>query len=155
MHIPVLRSLIVSLVLVGLLLVVIATLTGLLVVLALVVGLAVLNVVYLPRAAKRLRLPVRWLALMLIPFMTLAGVVVDGVEGAGWGAGVWLLAIGLPRAIGRDLIRRTRRRIEARLGYYDVQPRSATADQPRKPTGDRGGRPLPPADDRGRGGYGP
>jgi len=155
MHIQVVRTLIVSLVLVGLMLAVLTALTGFLLVLALVVGLAVLNVVYLPSAARRLRIRAGWLALMLIPFMILAGVIVGGVEGAGWSAGIWLVAIGLPRAIGRDLVRRARRRIEARVTYYDVRPPTATADDSRRPTADPGGRPLPPANDPGRGEYGP
>jgi hypothetical protein len=148
------RGLFVSFVGLGLLVVVVAALTGVLLVVAVAVGLAVLNVVYLPRAAVRLRMPVGWLAFMLIPFMILAGVVVGGVEGAAWGLGMWLVAIGLPRAIGRDLIRRVRRRIDARVTYYDVPPRTATADKVRTPTTDPAGRPLPPANDRGRGEYG-
>jgi ABC-type uncharacterized transport system permease subunit len=147
MHVTVVRTLIVSLVLAGLVLAVFAALTGLVIVLALVVGLAVLNIVYLPSAARKLRLPVGWLALMLIPFMILGGVIVGGIDGAGWAAGTWLVAIGLPRVIGQDLLRRAKRRIEARARYYDVRPRT--------PTTDPGGRPLPPASDPGRGEYGP
>jgi hypothetical protein len=155
MHVTVVRSLIVSLVLVGLLLAVVAALTGFLVVLALVVGLGALNLVYLPRVATVLRIRAGWLALMLIPFMILAGAIAGGVEGAAWGAGIWLVAIGLPRALGRDLVRRVRRRIAARLNYYDVPPRQVTADEARRSTTDPGGRPLPPANDPGRGGSGP
>jgi 4-hydroxybenzoate polyprenyltransferase len=147
MHVSVVRMLIVSLVLAGLVLAVLAALTGLLLVLALVIGLGVLNIVYLPSAARTLRLPPGWLALMLIPFMILAGVIVGGIEGAGWGAGIWLVAIGLPRVIGQDVLRRAKRRIEARATYYDVRPRTRTADP--------GGRPLPPANDPGRDEYGP
>jgi ABC-type uncharacterized transport system permease subunit len=147
MHITVVRTLIVSLVLAGLVLAVVAALTGLVIVLALVVGLAVLNIVYLPSAARRLRLPAGWLALILIPFMILAGVIVGGIDGAGWAAGIWFVAIGLPRVIGHDLLRRARRRINVRATYYDVRPR--------RPTADPGGRPLPPANDPGRGEYGP
>src|SRR5216683_2103152 len=127
MQIHIVRGLIVSLVLAGLVLAVVAALTGLVIVLALVVALAVLNVVYLPRAARTLRLPAGWLALMLIPFMILAGVVVGGIEGAGWAAGIWLVAIGLPRVIGHDLVRRVGKRIEARSIYYDVRPRQNNA----------------------------
>ena len=155
MHITVVRTLIVSLVLAGLVLAVLAALTGFLLVLVVVIALAVLNIVYLPSAARRLRLPAGWLALMLIPFMILAGVIVGGIEGAGWGAGIWLVAIGLPRVIGHDLLRRVRRRIEARATYYDVRPGPPTADEPRRPTVDPGGRPLPPANDPGQGEYGP
>jgi hypothetical protein len=147
MHANLLRTVIVALVLVGLVLAVLAALTGLVIVLALVVGLGVLNIVYLPTAARKLRLPAGWLALMLIPFMILAGVIVGGIDGAGWAAGIWLVAIGLPRAIGYDLLRRAKRRIEARATYYDVRPR--------RPTADPGGRPLPPAGDPGRGEFGP
>jgi 4-hydroxybenzoate polyprenyltransferase len=155
MHITVVRTLIVSLVLAGLVLAVAAALTGLLIVLGLVIGLGVLNIVYLPSAARRLRLPAGWLALMLIPFMILAGVIFGGIEGAGWGAGIWLVAIGLPRVIGHDLLRRVKRRIEARATYYDVRPRTISAEDVRRPTADPGGRPLPPASDPGRGEYGP
>src|SRR5712691_8546827 len=145
MHANLLRTVIVSLVLAGLVLAVLAALTGLVIVLALVVGLGVLNIVYLPTAARKPRLPAGWLALMLIPFMILAGVIVGGIDGAGWGAGIWLVAIGLPRVIGHDLIRRLRKRIQARRIYYDVQPRTRT--------GDPGGHPLPPVNDPGRGEY--
>jgi 4-hydroxybenzoate polyprenyltransferase len=155
MHITIVRTLIVSLVLAGLVLAVLAALTGLVIVLALVVGLAVLNIVYLPSAARTLRLPAGWLALMLIPFMILAGVIVGGIEGAGWAAGIWLVAIGVPRAIGFDLLRRVRKRIEARSIYYDVRPPQTNADDFRRPTADPGGRPLPPVNDPGRGEYGP
>jgi len=155
MHITVVRTLIISVVLAGLVLAVLAALTGLLIVLALVVGLGVLNIVYLPSAARKLRLPAGWLALMLIPFMILAGVIVGGVEGAGWAAGIWLVAIGLPRVIGQDLLRRAKRRIEARATYYDVRARTINAEDLRRRTADPGGRPLPPAGDPGRGEYGP
>jgi hypothetical protein len=141
------RLLIASLIGAGLLLVALAALTGLLLVFALVVGLAVLNVIYLPRAAVRSGIPVGWLAVGLLPLMILAGVLLGGIEGAAWGAGIWLAAIGLPRAIGRDVVRRVRRRVESRREYFDVPTRTSTADPD--------GRPLPPADGRGRGEYGP
>jgi 4-hydroxybenzoate polyprenyltransferase len=147
MQVTVVRTVIVSLVLAGLVLAVLAALTGFLLVAAVVIGLAVLNIVYLPSAARKLRLPAGWLALMLIPFMILGGVIVGGIDGAGWAAGIWLVAIGLPRIIGHDLLRRVRKRIEARSIYYDVRPRT--------PTTDPGGRPLPSAGDPGRGEYGP
>jgi hypothetical protein len=155
MHFTVVRSVIVTAVLVGLLVAVVAALTGFLLVLALVVGLGALNLVYLPRVATVLRIRAGWLALMLIPFMILAGAIAGGVEGAAWGAGIWLVAIGLPRALGRDLVRRVRRRIDARLNYYDVPLRPVRADEARRSTTDPGGRPLPPADDPGRGESGP
>ncbi len=147
MQVTVVRTVIVSLVLAGLVLAVLAALTGFLLVAAVVIGLAVLNIVYLPSAARKLRLPAGWLALVLIPFMILGGVIVGGIDGAGWAAGIWLVAIGVPRVIGHDLLRRVRKRIAARSIYYDVRPRT--------PTTDPGGRPLPPAGDPGRGEYGP
>src|SRR6266851_1958899 len=147
MQVTVVRTVIVSLVLAGLVLAVLAALTGFLLVAAVVIGLAVLNIVYLPSAARKLRLPAGWLALMLIPFMILGGVIVGGIDGAGWAAGIWLVAIGVPRVIGHDLLRRVRKRIAARSIYYDVRART--------PTTDPGGRPLPPAGDPGRGEYGP
>ncbi|MCA1646260.1 MAG: hypothetical protein LC797_12660 [Chloroflexi bacterium] len=145
------RALVVSLIVVGALLAVIAALTGLLLGLALVVGLAVLNVVYLPRAAARLRLRPVWLALMLIPITILVGWVVGGVPGAGWGAAIWVAAIGLPRVIGRDLVRRARRRFDARRGYFDVRPRASTLDGSTRPIAGPGGRPSPHAGDRAQG----
>jgi hypothetical protein len=149
-----LRMALAGLVVVGLLLAVVAALTGLLVVIALVVCLAVLNLVYLPRAARRLRIPAGWLALTLIPFMILIGVVVDGIEGAAWAIGLWLVAIGLPRAIGRDLLHRAGRGLSARVTYYDARSRTVSKDDVMKPTRDPAGRPLPPADGPGRGEYG-
>src|SRR5258708_34589679 len=112
MQVTVVRTVIVSLVLAGLALAVLAALTGFLLVAAVVIGLAVLNIVYLPSAARRLHLPAGWLALMLIPFMILGGVIVGGIEGAGWAAGIWLVAIGLPRGVGDDLPRPRKSRVE-------------------------------------------
>jgi hypothetical protein len=155
MHVPVVRTLIVSLVLIGLGVAVVAALTGFVLVLALAVGLGALNLVYLPRIARVLRIRAGWLALMLIPFMILAAAIAGGVEGAAWGAGIWLVAIGLPRALGRDLVRRVRRRVAARLNYYDVPAGPVRANEARKSTTDPGGRPLPPASDPGRGESGP
>lgn len=149
------RGLLVSLLVVGLVLAVIAALTGLLLVVALVVGLTVLNVVYLRRLAVWLRLPVAWLVVVLIPVMVLVGFVLGGVAGGLWGLGIWAAAIGLPRAVGRDVVRRTQRRIEARFPYYDVPARRTTGTEATTPTGGRGERPLPPEGDRGRGEYGP
>jgi hypothetical protein len=123
-----------------------AALTGLLLAVVVVVCLTVLNLVYLPRAAARLHVRPSWLALSLIPFAILAGAVVDGITGAAWGAGVWLLTIGLPRVIARDLGQRVRRRIESRREIYDV---------PRKSTTRPGVPPLPPAAGPGRDEYGP
>src|SRR5258708_14067118 len=106
MQVTVVRTVIVSLVLAGLALAVLAALTGFLLVAAVVIGLAVLNIVYLPSAARKLRLPAGWLAPMLIPFMILAGVIVGGIEGPRWAAGLLLGAIGPPRVIGPYLLRR-------------------------------------------------
>jgi hypothetical protein len=83
---------------------------------------AVLNLIYLPRAAAYVRLRPSWLALILIPFMILVGGLIGGPEGAAWGLGFWLVAIGLPRAIAGDLMRRLRRRVDSRtsIRVYDV-----------------------------------
>jgi hypothetical protein len=142
---------------------IVAALTGLFLVAALVVGLALVNLIYLPRAAAYVRIPVGWLTLLLIPVLGLAGFVLGGIEGAAWGLGLWLVAIGLPRAIGRGLVRRAQRGLQARVSYYDVQARTydvqarpvGPEDEPIKPTAGRAGRPLPPADGPGRGGSGP
>jgi 4-hydroxybenzoate polyprenyltransferase len=123
-----------------------AAVTGLLLAVVVVVGLTVLNLVYLPRAAARLHVRPTWLALSLIPVAILAGALVDGIAGAAWGAGVWLLTIGLPRVIARDMGQRVRRRIESRREIYDVPTRSTTRP---------GGRPLPPAGGPGPDEYGP
>ncbi len=150
-----LRRLAVSLIAVGVLVALLAALTGFLLLLALLIGLTILNMIYLPRAAMRLRIPVGWLALMLIPFMILAGFIIGGAEGIAWGAAIWLVAIGLPRAIAGDLVRRARQRVGARLPYYEIAARPVVEPNAKKPTGDRGGRPLPSADDRGQGEYDP
>jgi hypothetical protein len=99
-----------------------AALTGLLLVAALVIAVVVLNLIYLPRAAAFLRLRPSWLALILIPFMILAGGLIGGPEGAAWSLGLWLVAIGLPRAIAGDLMRRLRRRVDSRVAVrvYDA-----------------------------------
>jgi hypothetical protein len=123
-----------------------AAVTGLLLAVVVVVGLTVLNLVYLPRAAARLHLRPTWLALSLIPLAILVGALVDGIAGAAWGAGVWLLTIGLPRVIARDVGQRVRRRIESRREIYDVPTRSTTRP---------GVRPLPPAGGPGPDEYGP
>lgn len=133
----------------------VAVLTGLFLIVALVVGLAVLNLIYLPRIAARVRLPVGWVALILIPFMILAGEVIAGPEGVAWSVVVWLVAIGLPRAIGQDMLRRLRRGLQARVQYYDVSPHPPVdAQDSRTRTTDPAGLPSPPVDGRGRGGSG-
>jgi hypothetical protein len=111
----------------ALLVVVAAAVTWLLLIAALVVAVGVLNLIYLPRAATFLRLRSGWLALILIPFMVLAGGLIGGgPEGAAWGLGFWLVAIGLPRAIAGDLMRRLRRRVDSRMNVrvYDADSRS-------------------------------
>jgi hypothetical protein len=84
----------------------VAALTGFLVVAGVVVGLVVLNLVYLPRAAQRLNLAPAVLAVVLLPVLLGGGWLVSGVQGAAWGAGIWILAIGLPRVAVRRLARR-------------------------------------------------
>jgi hypothetical protein len=82
---------------------------------------------------------------MLIPIAILVGALVDGIPGAAWGAGLWLLAIGLPRLIARDMSQRVRRRIESRREVYDVPTKSTTRLE---------ARPSPPADGPGQDEYG-
>jgi hypothetical protein len=93
---------------------------------ALVIAVVVLNLIYLPRAAMLLRLRPVWLAMILLPLMIVAGELIGGLEGAAWSLGLWLLAIGLPRAIAGDLMRRLRRRVDSRLAVrvYDADSRS-------------------------------
>jgi hypothetical protein len=129
----------------GVLIAIVAALTGLLLVAALVVTLAVLNLVYLPRAARLVHLRAEWLALILLPLILAVGFVATGYEGAAWAAGLWAVGIGLPRLAGHEMSRRIRRRIGARTTvYYDVTT----------PTGRPDARPLPPADGPGQGEYG-
>jgi hypothetical protein len=126
---------------------IVAALTGLVVIAAIGVALAILNLVYLPRLATRLRISALWLALALIPVLLGAGLLAGGVSGAAWGAAIWLAAIGLPRAVGHDLGRRARRRFgSTRATYYDAEFRT--------PTTRHAGRPLPRADGPDRGGSG-
>jgi hypothetical protein len=134
-----------ALVAVAALVILFAAVTGFLIAVVVVVCVTVLNLVYLPRAAARLHLRPIWLALMLIPIAILVGALVDGIPGAAWGAGLWLLAIGLPRLIARDMSQRVRRRIESRREVYDVPTKSTTRLE---------ARPSPPADGPGQDEYG-
>jgi len=134
-----------GLVAIGVLIAIVAALTGLLLIVALVVSVAVLNLVYLPKAARRLRIPARWLALTLLPVMVSIGFIATGYAGAAWAAGLWIVAIGMPRVVGRQLTQRVRQRIGSTTTvYYDVT----------RPTMRPAARPLPPADGPGQGEYG-
>ena len=134
-----------GLVALGVLITVVAAFTGLLLIVAVVVGLAVLNLVYLPRAATRVRLRAGWLALILLPLMIAVGFIASGYEGVAWAAGLWIVAIGAPRLVGHQVATRIRERISSRTTvYYDVT----------KPTVRPAERPLPPADGPGQGEYG-
>jgi hypothetical protein len=149
------RAALVALIGLALLAAAVAVLTGLFLIVVLVVGLAVLNLIYLPRIAARVRLPVGWVAMILIPFMILAGEVIAGPEGVAWSVVVWLVAIGLPRAIGQDLLRRLRRELQDRgIQFYDVPSRRVDAQDSTTRTTDPAGLPSPPVDGRGRGGSG-
>jgi hypothetical protein len=149
------RAALVALIGLALLAAAVAVLTGLFLIVVLVVGLAVLNLIYLPRVAARVRLPVGWVAMILIPFMILAGEVIAGPEGVAWSVVVWLVAIGLPRAIGQDLLRRLRRELQDRgIQFYDVPSRRVDAQDSTTRTTDPAGLPSPPVDGRGRGGSG-
>ena len=134
-----------GLVALGVLITIAAAITGLLFIVAVGVGLAVLNLVYLPRAARRLGLRAAWLALILLPLIVAVGVIASGYEGVAWAAGLWIAAIGAPRLAGQQVARWVRRRIDSRTTVtYDVTRRTA------RPVG----RPLPPADGPGQGEYG-
>jgi hypothetical protein len=149
------RAALVALIGLALLAAAVAVLTGLFLIVVLVVGLAVLNLIYLPRIAARVRLPVGWVAMILIPFMILAGEVIAGPEGVAWSVVVWLVAIGVPRAIGQDLLRRLRRELQDRgIQFYDVPSRRVDAQDSTTRTTDPAGLPSPPVDGRGRGGSG-
>jgi hypothetical protein len=149
------RAALVALIGLALLAAAVAVLTGLFLIVVLVVGLAVLNLIYLPRIAARVRLPVGWVAMILIPFMILAGEVIAGPEGVAWSVVVWLVAIGVPRAIGQDLLRRLRRELQDRgIQFYDVPARRVDAQDSTTRTTDPAGLPSPPVDGRGRGGSG-
>jgi hypothetical protein len=84
----------------------VAAITGFLLVAGAVAVLVVLNLVYVPRAALRLNTTPALLAVMLLPVFLAVGALVRGVEGAAWGAGVWILSIGLPRVAVRRLASR-------------------------------------------------
>jgi hypothetical protein len=88
----------------ALLVLAVAAISGFLVVAGVVAVVLVLNLVYLPRAAQRLRLTPALLAVLLLPlFMAVGWALVREVQGAAWGAGVWILSIGLPRVAIRRL----------------------------------------------------
>jgi hypothetical protein len=144
MEIMTVRGALWGLVAIGVLIAIVAALTGLLLIVSVVVALAVLNLVYLPKAARRLGIRAAWLALILMPCMVLVGLALAGYAGAAWAGGLWLAAIGGPWIIGRELFRRIRARIPSRAAYYDIT----------RPTTRPAGRPLPPADGPGQGEYG-
>src|SRR5882672_7767065 len=96
------RGALLALVAIGVLITIVAALTGLLLIVAVVVSLAVLNLVYLPRAARRVGLRAAWLALILLPLMVAFAFVASGYEGVAWAAGLWIAAIGAPRLVGHQ-----------------------------------------------------
>jgi hypothetical protein len=102
---------VVVLVVLAVLAAIVAALTGLLLLVAVAIGLAIVNLVYLPRLAARLRLSTAWLAVVLMPLLIGIGLGVGGASGGAWGAGLWLVGIGLPRVVGRHLAQRGRQRL--------------------------------------------
>lgn len=60
-------------------------------------AVAVLNVVYLPRLARRLGAPALVLGLALLPLLAALGWWAGGGVGAALGAAAWLVLVGLPR----------------------------------------------------------
>jgi hypothetical protein len=134
-----------GLVALAVLIAIVAALTGLVLIVAVVVSLAVLNLVYLPRAATRVGLRAAWLALILLPLMVAVGFIASGYEGVAWAAGLWIAAIGAPRLVGQQVGRWLSQRVTSTTTiYYDVT----------KPTVRPAARPLPPADGPGQGEYG-
>lgn len=120
---------------------IVAALTGFLLLAALAVGLSMLNLLYLPRLAARLRISPAWLAVSLLPLFVVIGLTVGGAGGGALAASLWIVAIGLPRVIARDLVRRVRHRLvgSAAGRIYDVTGRTRGPGEP----------PLPRASDRG------
>jgi hypothetical protein len=99
----------------------VAAITGFLVVAGVVAVVLVLNLVYLPRAAQRLNSTPALLAVVLLPlFMAAGGVLVREVQGATWGAGVWVLSIGLPRVAVRRLARRLTSNAAGRVSWRET-----------------------------------
>jgi hypothetical protein len=113
---------------------------------AVVAALTVLNLVYLPRAAARVHVPIVWLVMALLPLMLAGGALLSGLSGAAWGIGLWVAAIGVPRVVARDLVRRARRRLQP-VAVYDIDATTSRAHP-------GVGRPLPPVAGRGRDGFG-
>ena len=74
-----------------------------------VVGAVVwLNLVLLPRLARRLHVPGLALELSLLPVLAGPGWLIRGPTGAALGAVAWLAGIALPRLVGRRLRARIR-----------------------------------------------
>ena len=67
-----------------------------------------LNLVLLPRLARRLHVPGLVLELILLPLVAGPGWLIGGPTGAGLGGLAWLAGIGLPRLVGRRLRARMR-----------------------------------------------
>jgi hypothetical protein len=123
-------------------------LTGVLVVVALAIVLAALNLLYLPRAAAWLHVRESVLAVALLPLLVAAGLLLSGLVGGAWGAGLWIAAIGLPRRFAQD-VRRRLRTSSGSVVYYEIQPRDPST--PTTSTTHPAVRPLPPAADPGPG----
>ena len=76
--------------------------------LALVIGVAWLNLVLLPRVARRLHLPRLVLDVACLVLLAGAGWLLGAENGLALGALGWLVGIGLPRALSRRYRQRLR-----------------------------------------------
>jgi hypothetical protein len=100
--------------------------------LALVIGVAWLNLVLLPRVARRLRVPRLVLDLACLVLLGGVGWLLAAETGVVAGAVGWLVAIGLPRVLSRRYRDRLRTRTwptQARDEALSFDPRS-TSQQP-------------------------
>jgi hypothetical protein len=102
------RAVVALLIVLGLAALLIALAVWVAIALAVVGAVLWLNLVLLPRLARRLRVPGLALQLLCLPFLGGLGWLAGGPKGAAFGALAWLAGIGVPRLAGRHLRARLR-----------------------------------------------
>ena len=82
-----------------------------------------INLLWLPRVARWLRLPELALAVALLPLLVAGGWLLSGILGAATGVGLWLVCVALPRLA----LRRLRGQLRTRSRWVGP-PREIVAD---------------------------
>ena len=103
-------------------LLVLSTILWLAALLAVVVAVAWLNLVFLPRMARRLRLPRLVLDVVCLALLGAVGWLLGGTTGLAAGAIGWGLGVGAPRLLGWRMRRRLRDRTQRRRDVLELEP---------------------------------